>query len=72
MKILSIDTSSATCSIAVLDNQNLLHMSNIESENSHSNNILSVIDNVLKCCNLTISNIELITVNIGPRFIYRN
>ena len=72
MKILSIDTSSSLCSVAVLDNENLINITNIESENAHSNNLLTVIDTTLKTSNLTLSDIELLTVNIGPRVFYWN
>ena len=70
MKILSIDTSSTLCSVAILENETLLNIINVESENSHSNNLLTVVDDVLKLCSLTIKDVELLTINIGPRIFY--
>lgn len=66
LKILSIDTSSTLCSVAVLDDENLIYIENMETENSHSNNLLTIIDTVLKHCKITLNDIGLIATNVGP------
>ena len=71
MKILAISTSSKVCSVAWLDNDVCIKELNIIDEKTHSENLLPLIDKLLKETNVDISDIELIACDNGPRFFYR-
>ena len=71
MKILAISTSSNVCSVALLDNDVCIKELNIIDEKTHSENLLPLIDKLLKETNVDISDIELIACDNGPRFFYR-
>ena len=71
MKILAISTSSKVCSVALLDNDVCIKELNIIDEKTHSENLLPLIDRLLKETNVDISDIELIACDNGPRFFYR-
>lgn len=66
MKILSIDTSSNLCTVAILDNQNLLIENTLDDTKNHSEKIMPVIADTLKNANLTLSDIDLIVSDKGP------
>lgn len=71
MKILAISTSSKVCFVALLDNDVCIKELNIIDEKTHSENLLPLIDKLLKETNVDISDIELIACDNGPRFFYR-
>ena len=71
MNILAISTSSNVCSVALLDNENVIKELNIINEKTHSENLLSLIDEVLKECHKDMSDISLIACDNGPRLFYR-
>lgn len=74
MKILSIETSSNICSVAILETEIRGQKSDIrvvkeisrDDYKSHSDALLPTIDKVLKDTNLTLDNIDLLAVSIGP------
>lgn len=66
MKILSIDTSSNLCTVAILDNTNCLKKLIVNDARNHSEKIMPLIEQVLKETNLELSNIDLIVCDIGP------
>lgn len=66
MKILSIDTSSSICSVAILEDDNLIDEINFNDGRTHSENLMPLIDTVLKRNSLDIKDIELISCSVGP------
>ena len=66
MKILSIDTSSNLCAVAVLDNTNLIKENILDDTKNHSEKIMPVIAQTLKESNLNLENIDLIVCDKGP------
>lgn len=66
MKILSIDTSSEVCSVAILEDKNVLKEINIENGNTHSQNLMPLISKILHEENLEINDIDLFTCDNGP------
>lgn len=66
MKTLFIDSSKKSLSIAVVENDKLLFVSNVESHNKRSNFLLKEIINVLSNCDCTIYDIDNILVLNGP------
>ena len=66
MRILAIDTSSPICSVAILENDNLIDEINLDDGRTHSENLMPLIDSILKRNNLDIKNIEMISCCVGP------
>lgn len=66
MKILSIDTSSEICGVALLENENLIDDNSLNNGRTHSENLMPLIDEILKRNNLTLKDIELISCVVGP------
>ena len=72
MKILSIDTTSNVCSVAVLENDNLICELNSTDMKTHSEKLMPLIDQALAKAGITLANLDAIACGIGPRFFYRN
>lgn len=66
MKILSINTSSKICSVAILEDKDLIMQKDIEDEKTHSQKLMPIIDSILKDCNLKLKDINLFACSIGP------
>lgn len=66
MKILSINTSSNICGVAVLEDTTLLKQINQDNGLTHSENLMPLIQNLFESLNLTLNDIELIVCDIGP------
>lgn len=66
MKILSIDTSSNLCSVAILEDTNLLIENTLNDTKNHSEKIMPTIADTLRKINLTLEDIELIVSDKGP------
>lgn len=72
MKILSITTSSKICGVAILENNNVIEEINQNNGLTHSETLMPLIKQILEKTNLNLKDIDLIAVDIGPRFFYRN
>ena len=72
MTILAISTSSNICSVALLENNNVVTELNIDGNLSHSVKLMPLIDEILNLSNIKLSNIGLIACDNGPRIFYRN
>lgn len=66
MLILAISTSSKVCSVALLEDDKCIKELNIENQKTHSENLVPLIDELLKSCEKNISNVELIACDNGP------
>lgn len=66
MKILSIDTSAAPASCALLDGDVLLGESYINVRLTHSQTILPMVEGMLESCRVNMSDIDAFAVNSGP------
>ena len=66
MKILSIDTASDLCTVALLENENCIHEIIVDDARNHSEKIMPVIEQVLEKTNLTLKDINLIVCDKGP------
>lgn len=66
MKILSIDTSSNICTVAILEDTNLLAQKTLDDTKNHSEKIMPVIADTLESINLTLKDIDLIVSDKGP------
>lgn len=66
MKVLGIETSCLSTSVAVLDDKNLMGEIVLNTEISHSEKLIPAIDYLLKNLKIEMSDIELIVVSLGP------
>jgi tRNA threonylcarbamoyl adenosine modification protein YeaZ len=66
MKILSINTSSNICSVAILEDTNLIKELTIDDANTHSVKLMPLIDEIFKLTNLSITDIDLFVCDNGP------
>ena len=66
MKILAIDTSSKICSTAILEDENVIDINNLDDGKTHSENLMPLIDELLKRNNLKVSDINMIACSVGP------
>lgn len=66
MKILSIDTSSNLCTVAILEDTNLLVEKTLDDTKNHSEKIMPTIADTLQSVNLTLNDIDLIVSDKGP------
>lgn len=66
MKVLAIDTSSKLCSVAILEDTSLIKKLELDNGLTHSETLMPLIQQILKECNLTLNNIDLLVSDIGP------
>lgn len=66
MKILSIDTSSKICGVAVLEDTQLIKEISQDNGLTHSETLMPIIKNILAEINLNLSDIDLIVCDKGP------
>lgn len=66
MKILAIDTSSEICSTAILEDEIIIDENNLESGKTHSENLIPVLDEIIKRNNVDLKDIDLFACSVGP------
>ena len=66
MKILAIDTSAGPSSAAVLDGETLLVEFFLNTRQTHSQTLLTLVDGVLRCTQTELGEIGLFAVSAGP------
>lgn len=66
MKILAIDTATEVCSVAILEDKNVILERTLETVNTHSVTLMPLLQEVLSECNLTINDIDLFACDKGP------
>lgn len=66
MKILAVDTSSKICSVAILENDQLVDEINLDNGLTHSENLMPMIAEILTKNQLKLSDFELISCVTGP------
>jgi len=66
MYILSVDTSNKVASVALFNDKNLLNEKFSDDQKTHSEKLLPIIDELLKEENLSIKDIDMFVVSVGP------
>ena len=66
MKILSIDTSSKICAVAILENDKLIKEIKIDNGLTHSEKLMPIIEQILDETNLSLKDINLLVCDKGP------
>jgi tRNA threonylcarbamoyladenosine biosynthesis protein TsaB len=65
-RILSLETSTTVCSVAVHENEELLAMAEVHVEHSHSSRLAGLIDDVAKVAGVALRDINAVAVSSGP------
>lgn len=66
MKILCLETSSNLCSVAILEDTKTIDKIELNNGLTHSETLMPLIQKILEKNNLTLKDINLIAVDIGP------
>ena len=66
MKVLSIETSSKICSVAILEDTKLVKKIELNNGLTHSESLMPLIKQILEETNLTLSQMDLLVCDIGP------
>ena len=66
MKVLAIDTSSKLCSVAILEDTNLIKKLELDNGLTHSETLMPLIKQLLNECKLSLNDIDLLVSDIGP------
>lgn len=66
MKILAVDTSSKLCSVAILEDTNLIKKIKLDNGLTHSETLMPLIQQLLNECSLSLNNIDLLVSDVGP------
>lgn len=66
MKILAIDTSSKICSVAILENNEVIDELNLDDGKTHSENLMPLVDEILNKNKIDIKQIEMLACCVGP------
>ena len=66
MKVLSIETSSKICSVAILEDKNLVKKIELNNGLTHSETLMPLIKQILEETNLILPQIDLLVCDIGP------
>ena len=66
MKILSVDTSSNICGVAILEDNKLIKEINLDNGLTHSETLMPTIDRLFHDVNLHLSQIDLLVSDKGP------
>jgi len=66
MKILAVDTTSKICSVAILEDDNLIDEINLDSGLTHSENLMPIMKELLEKNKTKLKDINLIGVDCGP------
>jgi len=66
MKLLALDTSSMTATVALLDDDKLIGEYTLNHKKSHSQKLIPMIDELIKSCDLTPKDIDVFAVSLGP------
>lgn len=65
-RVLALDTSTTSLSVAMMDNGKVLHEINEFGERNHSIRILSIVEEVLRASSTSNSDVQGIAVGVGP------
>ncbi|MEW8996023.1 tRNA (adenosine(37)-N6)-threonylcarbamoyltransferase complex dimerization subunit type 1 TsaB [Clostridium sp.] len=66
MKILSLDSATECATVAIIDNDKILGETIVNYKKQHSVIMMPMIDNLLKSCSLSVSDIDGFVVSSGP------
>ncbi len=66
MKILAVDSSAVVCSACLADGEKPIAITTLNTGNTHSETLLSSVDNLLSSASMSAQDVELFAVTTGP------
>ena len=66
VRILSLETSTTVCSVALHENDSLLAAAEVHLEHSHASKLAQLVDTVVKFSGLSLPDINAVAVSSGP------
>lgn len=66
MKVLAMDTSSVNATVAVADDNKIIGEYTVSNDRAHSQIIMPMLDDMLKHCGITVKDIDVFAVALGP------
>lgn len=66
MKILALDTSSITATVALLDDNKLIGEYTLNYKKDHSQRLMPMIEGLLRACDTGVKEIDVFAVSLGP------
>ena len=66
MRILAVDTSSEICSVAILENDRVIAENSLNDGKTHSENLMTIMENTLEENKTKLNDIDLIACSVGP------
>ncbi len=66
MIILAIDSTAKTSTVSLADNEKLIGLSVLNTNNTHSTTLLPAVENLLSGAGMTVSDVELFVCSAGP------
>jgi tRNA threonylcarbamoyladenosine biosynthesis protein TsaB len=66
MRILAVDTATASCSVGVLDAERLMAEVTIEKKQTHSKHLMELIDTTVQMAGVRLNEMDAFAVTIGP------
>jgi len=66
VRILSLETSTTVCSVAIHENESLLAVAEIHLEHSHASKVASLVKEVIKFSGMEIKDVNAVAVSSGP------
>ena len=66
MKVLAVDTATASCSVAVIDNSSVCAELTTRKKQTHSKHLMTSIDSVLKSADCRAGDLDGFAVTVGP------
>lgn len=66
VRILSLETSTTVCSVALHENSSLIASADVHLEHSHGSRLAQLIENVIKISGIGMSDISAVAVSSGP------
>lgn len=66
MRILGLDTTGERCSVAIMADGKIIVNFSLRDKNTHSVNLMPMVDRALKKAEMSIGDIEAFAVNVGP------
>ncbi len=66
MKVLALDTSSITATVALLDDDKLIGEYTLNHKKDHSQKLMPMVEELLNSCNTRAKDIDVFAVSLGP------
>lgn len=66
MKVLALDSTAKTASVCICDGEQLISVYSVNAGLNHSETLLPMVENALKTAQMTIEDIEMFAISVGP------